>query len=232
LTESLPVETREVVIIGGGGHAAVVAEAAVLGGMALAGFLDDSERAAVAEWAVAIRAQGHDLKDFKKLGGLESLSRISPEQGWIIAVGELGLRQRIIAQILALQEDREIGPAATVVHPQAFVSPTAGMGAGVFVGPRAVVHPRAAVGDHAIVNTAAVIEHDVRIGENAHIAPGAVLGGGVVVEADGFVGLGARVLPTIRIGSGAVVGAGAVVIRDVEPGTVVVGVPAVAIGMR
>ena len=41
-----------------------------------------------------------------------------------------------------------------------------------------------------------------------------------------MVGLGARVLPGVTIGAGATVGAGAVVIRDVEAGSTVVGVPA------
>ena len=222
------VSEQGVVIIGGGGHAAVVAEAAALGGgsVALAGFLDDSERAVVAEWAAAIRAQGHDIKGFARLGGLESLAAIGPRRGWIIAVGGIDLRRRLIAQLSVLQRDGRIGRAVSVVHPQAFVSPTATVGVGVFVGPRAVVHPRARVGDHAIINTAAVIEHDCEIGEDSHIAPGTVLGGGVRIGPEVLVGLGARVLPTLKVGAGAVVGGGAVVVRDVEPGETVVGVPA------
>ncbi len=46
------------------------------------------------------------------------------------------------------------------------------------------------------------------------------LGDGVVV------GAGAILLGPIRVGAGATVGAGSVVVSDVEPGTVVVGVPA------
>ena len=43
------------------------------------------------------------------------------------------------------------------------------------------------------------------------------------------IGANATILPGIRIGADAVVGAGAVVTRDVKPGTVVAGNPAVEI---
>lgn len=48
----------------------------------------------------------------------------------------------------------------------------------------------------------------------------------IVVEADAWIGAGAKIMPGVTVGRGAVVGAGAVVVRDVEPWTVVAGVPA------
>ncbi len=49
------------------------------------------------------------------------------------------------------------------------------------------------------------------------------------IGAGAYIGAGATVLPGVTIGAAAIVGAGAVVIRDVAPGTVVVGVPAIEI---
>lgn len=48
----------------------------------------------------------------------------------------------------------------------------------------------------------------------------------IVIENDVWIGYGAQIMPGVHIGDGAVVGAGAVVTRNVEPYTVVVGVPA------
>ncbi len=48
----------------------------------------------------------------------------------------------------------------------------------------------------------------------------------VVIGARVYVGADALILPGVRIGDDAVVAAGAVVTRDVEPGTVVAGIPA------
>jgi acetyltransferase-like isoleucine patch superfamily enzyme len=49
---------------------------------------------------------------------------------------------------------------------------------------------------------------------------------GIVIEDDVWLGAGAIITDGVRIGRGAVVAAGAVVTRDVEPHTVVAGVPA------
>ena len=54
----------------------------------------------------------------------------------------------------------------------------------------------------------------------------------VVIEDDVWIGIGAIILQGVRIGSGSIIGAGAVVNRDVEPGTVVAGVPARKIKQR
>lgn len=45
-----------------------------------------------------------------------------------------------------------------------------------------------------------------------------------------FIGSGAQICPNVKIGPNAIVAAGAVVTKDVEPGTVVAGVPAKVIG--
>jgi acetyltransferase-like isoleucine patch superfamily enzyme len=50
---------------------------------------------------------------------------------------------------------------------------------------------------------------------------------GPVIRAGAKIGANATLLPGVEIGAGALVGAGAVVVRDVAPGTVVAGNPAV-----
>jgi acetyltransferase-like isoleucine patch superfamily enzyme len=57
-------------------------------------------------------------------------------------------------------------------------------------------------------------------------------GRGVVIEEDCWLGAGVIVIDGVRIGRGSVVGAGAVVIRDVEPYSIVTGVPARVTGRR
>lgn len=57
-------------------------------------------------------------------------------------------------------------------------------------------------------------------------------GGPVHVGDRAYIASRATVLPNVRIGEGAVVAAGAVVTKDVEPYTIVAGVPAVPVGQR
>jgi phosphonate metabolism protein (transferase hexapeptide repeat family) len=54
----------------------------------------------------------------------------------------------------------------------------------------------------------------------------------VTVGHDVWIGHGAILLPGVSVGLGAVVGAGAVVTKDVEPYTIVVGVPARPLRLR
>jgi len=54
----------------------------------------------------------------------------------------------------------------------------------------------------------------------------------VTIGHDVWIGHGATILPGVRIGNGAVIGSGAVVSRDVEPYTIVGGVPAKSIKRR
>jgi acetyltransferase-like isoleucine patch superfamily enzyme len=51
----------------------------------------------------------------------------------------------------------------------------------------------------------------------------------VTIGDDAWLGAGATILPGVTIGEGAIVGAGAVVAHDVEPYTVVAGIPARAV---
>jgi maltose O-acetyltransferase len=70
------------------------------------------------------------------------------------------------------------------------------------------------------------LEHDMQ-------SPGfASQGGPVVIEDYVWIANRAIILPGITIGKGAVVAAGAVVTKDVEPYTIVGGVPAKKIGVR
>ena len=54
----------------------------------------------------------------------------------------------------------------------------------------------------------------------------------VYIGHDTWIGHGAVIMPGVRIGDGAVVGSGAIVTKDVEPYTIVVGVPAQPIRKR
>ncbi|MCS6970452.1 MAG: NeuD/PglB/VioB family sugar acetyltransferase [Planctomycetota bacterium] len=197
---------KRVLLLGAGEHALVVAEAATLLGLSVVG--------AVAPPDAACR--------LPRLGSDEDLAGAPPWAAcpWHIAVGAVALRARLA------ERWRPQAAWQTIVHPTAWVSPSAQLARGVFVGPRAVVHAAARIGEHAVINSAAVIEHDVEIGACSHIAPGAVIGGGARLGARVFVGLGARLRDHIAVGDDAVIGMGAVAVRDVPPAVTVLGVPA------
>lgn len=98
----------------------------------------------------------------------------------------------------------------------------------------AVINIGASIGEGTMIDMNAVLGGRATVGKNSHIGAGAVLAGvieppsatPVIVEDDVVIGANAVVIEGVRVGKGAVVAAGAIVIEDVEPYTVVGGVPA------
>jgi sugar O-acyltransferase (sialic acid O-acetyltransferase NeuD family) len=130
-------------------------------------------------------------------------------------------RERYVEQV------RDLGvPFGRLVHPRSILARSVTLGDDVVVGASVVVGAQTTVGDHVILNRGALIGHHVELQDLSTVQPGAIIGGACTIERRAYVGLGARVLERLRVGAGAVVAAGAVVTRDVEPNTVVMGVPA------
>ena len=137
------------------------------------------------------------------------------------SAGGIGPRRRLFERALQF----EMKPV-DAIHPQAIVSPSVDIGAGVTVMAGAVINACTRLGVNVIVNTGAIVEHDCMVGDHVHIATGARLASTVQVGTGAHIGAGATVRQCITIGDGALVGAGAVVVNDVPSHTVVVGVPA------
>ena len=204
------------VVLGGGGHARVVIESLNASGSARAVGVLDADRS---RW-------GQELCGVPVLGGDERLPELA-QQGithFVMGLGGVGDNQpRRTLFTLAVQSG--LIPL-TIRHPSAVCSSSAAIGAGSVLCPRAVVNAAAVVGVNVIVNTGAIVEHDCVVGDHVHVATGARLCGGVRVGEGAHIGAGSTVRQGLTIGERAIVGAGAVVIRDVEPWTVVAGVPA------
>ena len=66
-------------------------------------------------------------------------------------------------------------PVPTLVHPSAYVSPTASLHSGVTVLPMAVVNTGVTVEKGCIINIGALIDHDSIIEAGCHLAPGAIV---------------------------------------------------------
>ena len=139
----------------------------------------------------------------------------------LVSIGSGAARERLGAPIVAAGLE-----LVTLVHPRAYVAPSATLGRGVFVGPMAVVGTGAVIEDSVLVGPTAFVSHHVRIGACSSVSGHASVGGRSRVGCRAVLGLGAIILPGITVGDDAVVGAGSVVTHDVSPGATVAGVPA------
>ena len=114
----------------------------------------------------------------------------------------------------------------SIVHPKALIDTEVVFGDNVIIEMGTAIHTHSKIGNNVFLGGDALIGHHNIIGDHVLVGGNASFGGAVVVEDYASVGVGSSIKPGVNIGKGAIVGVGAVVIKDVEPGTTVVGVPA------
>lgn len=204
---------KSILIFGFGGHASVVAEAGEALGWTIGGYFVEEGLAAASP-----EPNGKVIKTNRK----ESLNpKKFGMNSFALGIGNNEARLWWCEKLL--KEGFELPP---IIHSKAWVSPTATLATGVFIGAGAVIQAGAKIGKAALINSNATVEHHCEIGPGAHIGPGAVLAGLAKVGEKSMIGAGAVVRDRIEIGKNATVGAGAAVVQNIPDGITVGGVPA------
>jgi len=202
---------RRLLIAGAGGHGKVVAETAeAMGTWDTIAFLDDrhAELNGTLRWQV--------------LGGMSGAASLRKEYADIVvAVGHADTRLALLDRFSA-----EGFNITSVIHPSAWVSPSAQMGEGSAVFASAAINADASIGRGVIINTGATVDHDCHLGDGVHICPGAHLAGDVRLGHGTWIGIGASLVQGVQIGAHAMIGAGAAVIGNIDAHATAVGVPA------
>lgn len=155
------------------------------------------------------------------LGGKETLNDLAPCH-FVVAVGDPSLREKLA--YAAVDAGHTAAPA--LIHPAATVGKDVTLGAGTIICAGVRVTTNVRVGQHVHLNINATVGHDVIIDDFASLNPLSAISGGVRLGRGVMIGTNACVNQGIGIDADAVVGSGAAVIRDVQRGTTVAGVPA------
>jgi len=202
----------ELVILGTAGHAGVVAEAAVASGWTVGGFVGPRDPNFTASPSKSFAP----ISDEEFFGGnLIKMYCVA------IGVGNQQLKRQLATMVIDLG-----GALTSIIHPRAYVSNGAQIGAGTFIAAGAVVSANASIGRFCIINTLSSVDHDSELDDGVQVCPGAHLAGHVKCGADVFIGSGAVVTPGLSIGRQAVVGAGAILLTSLDPGVRAFGCPA------
>jgi sugar O-acyltransferase (sialic acid O-acetyltransferase NeuD family) len=200
------------VIAGAGGFGRELAAYARDAGFDVAGFLDDDE-------SVKASLSGPD-RDAGLRGPIRSYAP-QPGETVAIGIGHVATRLRVAEALL------ERGAQLTnVVHPTAWVAPSASLGEGVALAPFVCVGPDVRVGDLTMLNMYASLGHDTVVGRCCVLAPYSFAAGYSTLEDEAFLASHAVVTPGKRIGARARISAGAVVFHDIPPGWLAAGSPA------
>ena len=156
---------KKLLILGAGGHGQVVREVALsmlnTDGSRMyetVDFLDD-----VADIAVGKIA---DLENFKNC-----YSNV------FCGIGNNEIRK----QLLEMAE--KMGFAIPLlIHPSAYVSPTAKIEVGTVIEPKAIVNANAVIHRGCIISAGSIIDHDAVVGDFAHVNIGAIVKAGARVD--------------------------------------------------
>ncbi|PRB75433.1 acetyltransferase [Pseudomonas sp. MYb185] len=186
---------RTLLVLGAGGHGKSVAEAALLGGQWNAVlFLDDAWPDVTEALGCEVRGKVADIAQFASCceGAIAAVGNNSVREHWIGLIEQAGIE------------------LVSVVHPKAWVSPSAMVGAGTAVMAGAVVGTVSKVGKGAIINANATVDHDVVMEELSHIGVGVQLAGGVRVGARAWLQAGSSCGYHVVVEAGVKLGPGTV----------------------
>jgi sugar O-acyltransferase (sialic acid O-acetyltransferase NeuD family) len=205
---------RDLVIIGAGGHGRELLD------------LVDAMNADEARWNVLGFLADDDshpervaARGFEILGATSELAKLRCD--YVVGIGNPKARKRVDEEA-----ERLGGTPVTLRHPTALVGSVTTIGIGGVLSAGAVVTTNVELARSVHLNVGASVSHEGRLGSYTTLAPGARFAGNVTTGEGADIGAGAVARPGVTIGAWAVVGAGAAVVADVEPDTVVAGVPA------
>jgi acetyltransferase EpsM len=210
LLQTQSYDPNSILVYGGGGHGkALIDLLRVIGTYPIAGIVDDGLPA------------GSVIMGVPVLGGGKILQHLY-ECGIHLAANAVGGIGNITIRIKVFEHLAQVGfTCPTLLHPTAFVEPSAKLADGIQVMPHAYVGSETQVGFGVIINTGAIISHDCILSEYANLSPGAILAGEVNVGRATLVGMGVTVNLQVKIGKNARIGNGATVKQDVPEAGIV-----------
>lgn len=134
--------------------------------------------------------------------------------------GSFKIRSNIINE-LQIPESRY----ATVIHPNANISPFTKIGYNTLIMAGVVITSNAVIGKHVILLPNTVIHHDTEIGHFTLVGSNVVIAGNTKIGENCYIGSGCNIINGISIGRGSLIGLGSNVISSLPENVKAVGNP-------
>lgn len=167
--------------------------------------------------------KGRECCGVKVLGGRDVLKK-HPEASVLAVPGSPSnykKRKEIIGSL-----GIEGGRFATIIDAGARVAADAAIGRNSLIMSGVFISSNVRIGNNCLILPNTSIMHDAVIGDYTCVGANVTISGNAVIGELCYIGSGSRIREKVRVGSGSLVGMGANVLKDAEPGVVVVGNPA------
>ncbi|GJE52251.1 UDP-3-O-(3-hydroxymyristoyl)glucosamine N-acyltransferase [Methylobacterium tardum] len=143
------------------------------------------------------------------------------QKAFIVCTGDPTIRHKVYRELVSMDLT-----LARIVHPMAYIAPSAVIGAGAIIYPGVFVGPFVQLGANVVLHAQVAVHHDARLDASVVLSPGALLCGHTVCGTAAFLGTGASILPKMRLGAYSKLSAGSVLRRPAGDGCLLHGNPA------
>ncbi len=206
---------KPTIMLGAGGHALVLLD-----------LMQQMEIELIAVVSPSV-PQIDELKQYQWINGDENVTDFKNTEFYLIngigSTGKIDAR----ASVFNYHSEHEYN-FISLSHPTASISKlNVKLGKGFLALANSLIGPSVSIGYNVLINSGVIIEHETTIGDHSHVASGSVICGNCVLGKRVHIGAGSTINQNINIGDGAVIASGSVVIHDVEPYTLVAGIPAI-----
>lgn len=155
---------RKLAIIGGGGHGKVVKEVAE-------SMLDEDGNDLYASIIFL------DDKAPEAVGKIAEMADYCEEYDMFVGIGNNKFRKELLKNLEALNSHIPV-----LIHPTAYISPSAKIEKGTIVEPKALVNANSLIKRGSIISVGAIVDHDVLVNECCHVNAGAICKAGSNIE--------------------------------------------------
>jgi sugar O-acyltransferase (sialic acid O-acetyltransferase NeuD family) len=202
---------KDAIIIGSGGHGAELDEYIIYSqhktgkkDIRVIGFLDDNPDAYAAYTLSA-----------PLLGGVRD-HQVRNDVSYIMGIGNLLYRKKFVEQYLAAGAN-----FLSLIHADAYISPSAKLGMGVIIAPYANVGPNVEIGNFTLLNSRCSMGHDTKVGAYNFISPNVCFSGMTSIGDSNLFGINSATIPCIKVGNRNKIMAGMVLDKNVGDDEVV-----------
>jgi sugar O-acyltransferase (sialic acid O-acetyltransferase NeuD family) len=147
--------------------------------------------------------------------------KIQTGDRFLLAVADPEVRKTLVGRL-----EHRGAEFATLIHPLAYVAPSAKISKGCIVSPFATVATFSHLDEHVVLGYYAHVGHDAVVGKYGILSPYAAVNGGSVLSERVFLGTHAVITPGQKIAENVQIAAGSVVYSDIPANRLAVGNPA------